>query len=119
MAALRLVLPTRTMTPNVIARGIISASNQNFVHDMPTIQPGCISAPLRARDLLGNIYHFRYKRRMVGPYNKQTISGMRPFFQAHGLQSGDQVTIYKERDEVRLLGQVIQPALYLIHFQRA
>ncbi|GLT28383.1 hypothetical protein SLA2020_033230 [Shorea laevis] len=86
---------------------------------MPRIQPGRNSRPFLARDTHGrHIYHLEYKRRMRGLHPRQTITGLRSFFQEHGLQPGDLITLYMEEgNEVILMGKLISP-LYVIHFER-
>ncbi|GKV07785.1 hypothetical protein SLEP1_g19506 [Rubroshorea leprosula] len=106
---MRRVFGPRAMKATMISTGCISASDANCVQHMPIIEPGQNSAPLMARDVLGSNWEFRYNRRMTGPYYKQTITGMRPFFQHHGLVPGDLITIYRMRDEA---------VIYYIHFQR-
>ncbi|GKV31791.1 hypothetical protein SLEP1_g40457 [Rubroshorea leprosula] len=114
-----LALPTRAVTPYGIATGRVSASNRRFVEEMPRIEPGQNSRPFLAWDMHGGrICHLKYNRRMVGRRPKQTITGLRSFFQQHGLQPGDQITLYKEEGiEAILMGVLISP-LYVIHFER-
>ncbi|GLT33211.1 hypothetical protein SLA2020_078150 [Shorea laevis] len=107
---IRRVFGPRAMTAKGISTGCISTSSAKCVQEMPIIEPGQNSAPLLARDVLEKNYEFRYNRRITGPYYKQTITGMKPFFQDHGLVPGDLITIYKMNDEA---------LIYYIHFQRA
>ncbi|GKV31773.1 hypothetical protein SLEP1_g40439 [Rubroshorea leprosula] len=120
MDNLAVAFPTRAVTGYGIASGRVSASNRHFVEEMPRIEPGRNSRPFLARDMHGGrIYHLKYNRRMVGLRPKQTITGLRRFFQEHGLQPGDRITLYKEEgNEVILMGKLISP-LYVIHFERA
>ncbi|GLT48155.1 hypothetical protein SLA2020_217960 [Shorea laevis] len=113
------VLRTRAVTRCAIASGRVSASSRHFDEEMPRIQPGQNSRPFLARDMHGRrIYHLKYNRRMVGLRPKQTITGLRRFFQEHGLQPGDLITLYKEEgNEMILMGKLISP-LYVIHFER-
>ncbi|GKV31777.1 hypothetical protein SLEP1_g40442 [Rubroshorea leprosula] len=86
---------------------------------MPRIPRDRDSRQFLARDTHGHrIYHLKYKRRMRGRRPKQTITGLRHFFQDHGLQPRDRITLYKEvGNEVKLMGKLISP-LYVIHFER-
>ncbi|GLT28373.1 hypothetical protein SLA2020_033130 [Shorea laevis] len=119
MENLTVVLPTRAVTRYGIASGRVSASNQHFVEEMPRIPRDRGSRPFLARDMHGRrIYHLKCNRRMTGLRPKQTITGLRRFFQEHGLQPGDRITVYKEEgNEVMLMGKLISP-LYVIHFER-
>ncbi|GKV31768.1 hypothetical protein SLEP1_g40434 [Rubroshorea leprosula] len=119
MENLTVVLRTRALTPYGIASGRVSASNRHFVEEMPRIPPEQKSRPFLAKDAQGRrIYHLKYNRRMRGLRPKQTITGLRRFFQEHGLQPGDRITVYKEEaNEVILMGKLISP-LYVIHFER-
>ncbi|GLT28375.1 hypothetical protein SLA2020_033150 [Shorea laevis] len=119
MENLAVALPTRAITHYGIASGRISASNRFFVEEMPRIEPGQNSRAFLARDMRGGpIYHLKYNRRMVGLRPKQTITGLRRFFQEHGLQPGDRITLFKEEgNELILMGKLISP-LYVIDYER-
>ncbi|GLT28386.1 hypothetical protein SLA2020_033260 [Shorea laevis] len=83
MEDLTVVLRTRAVTRYGIASGRVNASNRHLVEAMPRIQPGRNSRPFLARDMLGpRIYHLKYNRRMVGLRPKQTITGLRRFFES-------------------------------------
>ncbi|GKV31779.1 hypothetical protein SLEP1_g40444 [Rubroshorea leprosula] len=115
MENLTVVLPTRALKPDGIAKGRVSASNQRFLHLMPRIPPDEKSTPFLAKDAHGRpIHHLMYEKRKSELRPKQTITGLKHFFQEHGLQPGDRITVYKEEgNEVMLMGTPISSALYI------
>ncbi|GKV37217.1 hypothetical protein SLEP1_g45274 [Rubroshorea leprosula] len=112
------IVLTRVLPGSSINTGVLSVSNRFDVERMPTIEEGHKSVVLEARDARqeGLIHRFYFRRRADG--TKQTLTGMKQFFDLHGLQAGDRITIYLVRKEVKLFGRVIRPALHSIDFER-
>ncbi|GKV37215.1 hypothetical protein SLEP1_g45272 [Rubroshorea leprosula] len=114
------IVLTRVLPGGAINTGVISVSNRYDVACMPTIEGGHNSAVLIAGDARqeGVIHRFNFRMRTNGARAKQTLTGMKQFFDLHGLQAGDQIIIYLVQEELKLLGRVVRPAVYLIDFER-
>ncbi|GLU11328.1 hypothetical protein SLE2022_280830 [Rubroshorea leprosula] len=112
------IVLTRVLPGGSINTGVLSVSSRSDVERMPTIEEGHNSAVLEARDdrQEGLIHRFYFRRRADG--TKQTLTGMKQFFDLHGLQAKDRIKIYLVQKEVTLFGRVICPALYSIDFER-
>ncbi|GLT31938.1 hypothetical protein SLA2020_066370 [Shorea laevis] len=113
------IVLTRVLPGGAINTGVISVSNRYDVARMPTIEGGHNSAVLIATDARqeGIVHRFNFRMRASGARAKQTLTGMKQFFNRHGLKAGDQITIYLVQ-ELKLLGKVIRPAVYSIDFER-
>ncbi|GKV37219.1 hypothetical protein SLEP1_g45276 [Rubroshorea leprosula] len=114
------ILFTRVLSPGAITTGVLSVSNRYVVPRMPTIEEGQNSALMRARDASqeGVIHPFIFRMRTTGRYAKQTLTGMKQFFDLHELQAGDRITIYAVEKELKLFGIVIRPGVYSIDFEK-
>ncbi|GLT31946.1 hypothetical protein SLA2020_066450 [Shorea laevis] len=114
------IVLTRVLPPGAINTGTLSVSNQHDVPRMPTIVEGQNSVPMVARDARqeGLVHFFNFRMRANGPRAKQTITGMKEFFDLHGLQGGDVIIIRLVQHELKLLGRVIRSAIYSIDFER-
>ncbi|GLT31940.1 hypothetical protein SLA2020_066390 [Shorea laevis] len=114
------IVLTRVLPGGAINTGVLSVSNRYDVARMPTIEEGYNSAVVVARDARqeGVIHRFNFRMRADGARAKRTLTGMKQFFDLHGLQAGDQITIYLVQEELKLLGRVIRPAVYSVDFER-
>ncbi|GKV37211.1 hypothetical protein SLEP1_g45268 [Rubroshorea leprosula] len=113
------IVLTRVLPGGSINTGVLSVSNRFDVARMPPIEEGHNSAVLMARDARqeGVIHRFNFRRRADG--TKQTLTGMKPFFERHELQAGDQIMISLVQEELRLFGSVIhRRPVYSIDFER-
>ncbi|GKV37208.1 hypothetical protein SLEP1_g45265 [Rubroshorea leprosula] len=110
---------TRVLPGSAITTGVLSVSNRYVVARMPTIEDGQNSALMVARDARqeGVIHLFNFRMRTDGGYAKQTLTGMKQFFDLHELKAGDRIMIHLVEEELRLFGIVIRHGVYSIDFE--
>ncbi|GLU11330.1 hypothetical protein SLE2022_280850 [Rubroshorea leprosula] len=108
------------LTPASRNNGVASVSKRHVVRRLPTFEGGHRSAVLIARDAHqeGVEHRFCLRKRANEAQPKETLTGMKEFFDQHELQAGDQIMIDLLREEVKLFGRVIRSALYQIDFRR-